>query len=67
MKVQIHTFYNGSIYQMYTYKRYTDVRLVMAPETDLGFFGGDPGNFTYPRYTLDFTFFRVYGDDGKRQ
>ncbi|MBL0118424.1 MAG: S46 family peptidase [Saprospiraceae bacterium] len=65
MKVQIHTFYNGSIYQMYTYKRYTDVRLVMAPETDLGFFGGDPDNFTYPRYTLDFTFFRVYGDDGK--
>jgi len=65
MKVQIHTFYNGSIYQMYTYKRYNDVRLVMAPETDLGFFGGDPDNFTYPRYTLDFTFFRVYGDDGK--
>ena len=65
MKVQIHTFYNGSIYQMYTYKRYTDVRLVMAPETDLGFFGGDPDNFTYPRHTLDFTFFRVYGDDCK--
>ena len=65
LKAQIHTFYNGSIYQLYTYKRYNDVRLVMAPETDLGFFGGDPDNFTYPRYTLDFTFFRVYGDDGK--
>ncbi len=65
MKAQIHTFYNGSIFQLYTYKRYSDVRLVMAPETDLGFFGGDPDNFTYPRYTLDFTFFRVYGDDGK--
>jgi hypothetical protein len=65
LKVQIHTFYNGSIYQMYSYKRYNDVRLVMAPETDLGFFGGDPDNFTYPRYTLDYTFFRVYDEDGK--
>ncbi len=65
MKVQVHNFYNGSIYQMYTYKRYTDVRLVMAPETDLGYFGGDPDNFTYPRYSLDYTFFRVYDEDGK--
>lgn len=65
LKAQIHTFYNGSIYQLYTYKRYTDVRLVMAPETDMGYYGGDPDNFTFPRYTLDFTFFRVYGEDGK--
>jgi hypothetical protein len=65
MTYQLHSFYNGSIYQVFGYKRYNDVRLVMAPETALGFFGGDPDNFTYPRYCLDYTFFRVYGEDGK--
>lgn len=65
MTYQLHSFYNGSIYQVFGYKRYNDVRLVMAPETALGFFGGDPDNFTFPRYCLDYTFFRVYGEDGK--
>jgi hypothetical protein len=65
LKIQITPLYNGAKYSEYGYKRYTDVRLVFAPETELGFFGGDPDNFTYPRYDLDCTFFRVYGDDGK--
>jgi hypothetical protein len=39
-------------------------RLVMIPETDLGFFGGDPDNFTFPRYTLDCTFWRAYDENG---
>ncbi|MCA9136585.1 MAG: S46 family peptidase [Planctomycetales bacterium] len=58
------TLFGGAKYHLYRYKKYTDVRLVWAPETAAAFFGGDADNFEYPRYCLDATIMRVY-EDGK--
>jgi hypothetical protein len=63
LKCQAVTLYEGGQYFIYKYKRYDDVRLVFAPESDIAAFGGDPDNFQFPRWSLDFSILRAYEND----
>ena len=64
VRCDVVTLYQGGVYNLYKYRRYQDLRVVFAPEHGIAFFGGDPDNFTFPRYDLDVSFVRIY-DHGK--
>ena len=60
LRSEVITLYQGGQYHLYRYKKYSDIRLVFAPEEQIAFYGGDPDNFEYPRFDLDICLFRAY-------
>ena len=64
IRCEVVDLYQGGEYKLYTYRKYSDVRLAFIPEQAIGFFGGDPDNFNFPRYNLDVSFVRLY-ENGK--
>ena len=65
LRSDVVTLYNGGLYHLYRYKKYTDVRLVFSPEAAAAGFGGDVDNFEYPRFGFDVAFFRAYDSRDK--
>jgi hypothetical protein len=63
LRSDVIALYQGGEYWLYQYKKYTDVRLVFAPEQQAAFYGGDPDNFTFPRHDIDMALFRIYEND----
>lgn len=63
LRSDVVSLYRGGQFHLYRYQAYTDVRVVFAPEFAVAFFGGDPDNYSYPKYSLDIAFFRVYEND----
>jgi hypothetical protein len=65
LKCEVKSYYGGGKYALHGYKRYNNIKLVFVGEDEVGMYGGDPDNFTYPRYNMDYAFFRIYDDEGK--
>ncbi len=64
LRLQVVKYYSGVKFSLYGYKKYGNIKLVAIPEAAIAFYGGDPDNFTYPRYDVDFTFWRAYDEEG---